>query len=399
MKAERLTSRLRTSDALRVGAIGLRARRGRTVLTAIGIAIGIAAMVAVLGISASSRADLLAQLDRLGTNLLAVTPGQSFLGDNAKLPTDAPAMIRRIAPVQSAAAVATTDATVRRSDLIPNTETGGLSVVAAETNLVKTLQGHVRDGTFLNDATKRYPSVVLGADAATTLGIASVTGAPRVFIGGQWFTVIGILDPLPLAPALDQSVMVGFPVAIARLGIDSSPSTIYARTDPSQVDAVQAVLPATANPAAPNEITVTRPSDALAARAATNRALTALLLGLGGVALLVGGVGIANVMVISVLERRSEIGLRRALGATRRHVRIQFVLEAIGLAAAGGITGVLLGSAITGVYAHSRGWRLALPAGGLAGGVACALVIGGLAGLYPASRAARLAPAEAIQPA
>jgi putative ABC transport system permease protein len=399
VSADQLTSRLRLPDALRVGAVGLRARRGRTILTAIGIAIGIAAMVAVLGISASSRADLIAQLDRLGTNLLAVKPGQSFLGQASELPKASPAMIRRIGPVQSAAAIATTKATVRRSDFIPSTETGGLSVVAAETNLVSTLKGHIRDGTFLNDATKRYPSVVLGAGAAKTLGVTSVRGAPKVFISGKWFTVIGILDPLPLAPTLDESVIVGFPTAVALLGIDGSASTIYVRADPSEMDTVRSVLPATANPEAPNEIQITRPSDALAARAATDQALTALLLALGGVALLVGGVGIANVMVISVLERRSEIGLRRALGATRRHVRIQFVLEAIGLAAAGGITGVLLGAAITGIYAQTRGWTVAIPAAGLAAGVGCALLIGGLAGLYPASRAARLAPAEAIKPA
>jgi putative ABC transport system permease protein len=396
---ERLVSRLRPEDALLVGTVGLRSRRGRSALTAVGIAIGIAALVAVLGISASSKADLLAELDRLGTNLLEVKPGQSFLGEDSKLPTAAPAMIRRIAPVESASATGSVDATVRRTNYIDEAETGGIGVVAAEPNLLSTLGGSMRRGTFLNRASTKYPAVVLGAEAAAILGITSVEGSPRVFLGGQWFTVIGILDPLPLTPSLDRAALIGFPIANELFGTSRSASTVYVRTDPDTVEDVRAVLPATANPTAPNEVEVTRPSDALAARAATDEALTALLLGLGGVALLVGGVGIANVMVISVLERRTEIGVRRALGATKRHIRLQFLVEALLLAALGGITGVLLGSVVTAVYAQLRGWSIAVPFTGLLGGVAAALVIGGLAGLYPAARAARLAPAEAVRPA
>jgi putative ABC transport system permease protein len=393
------SSRLRPGDAFTLGAVGLRTRRGRTLLTALGIAIGIAALVAVLGISASSRTDLLARLDRLGTNLLEVQPGQSFLGDESKLPDDAPAMARRIGPVESAAAVASVSATVRRTDYIDEFETGGISVVAAEPQLASTLGATLHGGTFLNHASARYPAVVLGAEAARVLGIDGVAGSPRVFVSGRWFTVVGILDPLELTPSLDRAAIVGFPVAKEEFGIDGSASTLYVRTDPDRVESVRDVLPATANPQAPNEVQVTRPSDALEARAATDDALTALLLGLGGVALLVGGVGIANVMVISVLERRTEIGVRRALGATKRHIRLQFLVEALLLAAAGGLAGVALGAAVTGVYAALRGWTLAIPFAALAGGVGAALAIGAVAGLYPAARAARLAPAEAVRPA
>jgi putative ABC transport system permease protein len=356
-------------------------------------------MVAVLGISASSKADLIAELDRLGTNLLQVTPGQSFLGRDAKLPTDAPAMIRRVGPVQSAAATASVSANVRRSDWISPLETGGISVLAAEPTLLETLQGRVRSGTFLNDATSHYPAVVLGAEAARSLGIRSVDGNPRILVGGQWFTVVGILDGLPLAPTIDRAALIGFPVAESMFGIDGTASSVFVRTDPDQVDAVRNVLPATANPAAPNEVQVDRPSDALAARAATDDALTALLVALGGVALLVGGIGIANVMVISVLERRREIGVRRALGASRHHIRVQFVVEAVLLAALGGITGVLLGALITGGYAAASDWKVAIPAGALAAGIGVALLVGGIAGLYPAARAARLEPAEAVRAA
>jgi putative ABC transport system permease protein len=396
--AGRWRSRLRPGDAVAVGTVGLRAKRGRTLLTALGIAIGIAAMVAVVGISASSRADLLAELDELGTNLLQVQPGSSPFGDAATLPVTAPDMIRRIGPVTSAAATRNVGGvTVRRTDLIPAEQTGGIAVVATEPELLETVGGTMAEGTFLNDATATLPTVVLGSEAASRLGITDLDADPLLWIGGQWFRVIGLLDPVPLGPDLDRSALVGYPVARELFDIDESASTVRVRTDPDQVAAVRSVLGPTANPEAPDEVNVTRPSDALAAKAEADETLTALLLGLGGVALLVGGVGIANVMVISVLERRAEIGVRRALGATRAHVRTQFLVESVMLAGLGGALGVALGAAMTAVYADVRGWRLAIPLAGLAGGVAASLVVGGLAGLYPASRASRLPPADAVR--
>jgi putative ABC transport system permease protein len=394
----RWRSRLRASDAVAVGTVGLRAKRGRTLLTALGIAIGIAAMVSVVGISASSRADLLAELDELGTNLLQVQPGQTPFGEAATLPTTAPDMIRRIGPVTSAAATRTVSGvSVRRTDMIPADRTGGIAVVATEPQLLETVGGSVDEGTFLNDATVTLPTVVLGSEAATRLGITHLDGDPLVWIGGHWFRVIGILDPVPLGPDLDRSALIGYPVGRELFDIDESASTVRVRTDPGAVAEVRDVLGPTANPDAPDEVEVTRPSDALEAKAKADETLTALLLGLGGVALVVGGVGIANVMVISVLERKAEIGVRRALGATRAHVRTQFLVESVLLAGLGGALGVALGAAMTAVYADLRGWRLAIPLAGLAGGVAASLVVGGLAGLYPAARASRLPPAEAVR--
>jgi putative ABC transport system permease protein len=389
-------SRLAPQDVLRVGAVGLSARKLRAALSALGIAIGIAAMVAVLAISESSKADLLSSLDRLGTNLLTVAPGQSIFGEAAALPDQAPAMVGRIGPVEAVSTTGAVDASVFRSELIPTTETKGLTTLAADPSLPATVGATLADGVFLDAASARYPAVVLGSTAARRLGIARAGGGVQVVIGGHRFTVVGILDPVTLTPALDTAALVGFEAAERYLDDEGDVSSLYVRSDPEDVDDVQSVLALTASPEHPDEVDVSRPSDAIEARAAAKSAFTSLFLGLGAVALLVGGVGIANVMVISVLERRSEIGLRRALGATRRHLGIQFLTESLLLSLAGGIAGVALGAAVAGAYASSRGWEVVVPPAVMLGGALAAVVVGAVAGLYPALRAARLAPVEAL---
>ena len=382
-----------------MGSAGLRTRRLRAALSALGVAIGIASMVAVLGISASSKADLLARLDALGTNLLTVAPGQDFLGEDAELPASARAMIAAMDSVDGAAAVTGVDETVRKSDYVPSEETGGIAVMAADESLLATLDGRLRAGRFLDAALDRYPAVVLGSVAAKRLGIDDVRSAPRVWLGDRWFTVVGVLEPLPLAPELDRSALIGYPAAEALFRTDRNASKVYLRTDPDRVDAVRALLAATANPEAPTEVDVSRPSDGLAARAAARDAFTTLFLGLGAVALVVGGVGIANVMVVSVLERRAEIGLRRAIGARRRHIAAQFLVESLLLSGLGGLAGAALGAAVTAGYAATQGWVLVVPVLALAGGAGAALVVGAVAGLYPALRAARLSPTDALRSA
>jgi putative ABC transport system permease protein len=391
-------SHLSGRDLARVGLGGLRSRKVRALLSGLGIAIGIASMVAVLGISASSKADLIAQLNKLGTNLLTVTPGQSFTGQQPELPATAAAMIRRIAPVEGASSVETiSNRNVFATPYISTYDTNGIVVDATDVTLIHALAGTLKEGEFLTPATIHYPAVVLGAVTAQLLGIVTAGQGVRVFLGGHWFSVVGILNPLPLAPEIDTDALIGFPIAKDLFQADGNPTEIYIRTDPSTVDQVTNVLPETAYPQQPEEVTVNRPSDALAARADANNAFTSLFLGLGAIALLVGGIGIANIMVISVIERRSEIGLRRSLGATRRHIAIQFLTEALLLAGIGGLGGAVIGAAATAGYALNRGWAVAVPSYALFGGFGAALLIGALAGLYPALRAARLSPTEALR--
>lgn len=390
-------ARLALSDVVRVGATGLRTRPLRAFLSALGIAIGIAAMIAVMGISTSSREDLNRQLAALGTNLLTVSPGQGLFGEEAHLPNESIEMIDWIGPVELVTAIGQlTEARVYRNDKVPVGQSGGIAVVATQTDLLGAVGAEVAGGVFLNEATARYPAVVLGAAAAQRLGVPTTGDHQQVWLGGQWFTVVGVLRPVPLAPELDNAAMIGWPVAQGLLDFDGYPTTIYTRIGESYVEEVRGVLAATANPQAPNEVVVSRPSDALAAKQAADTTLNALLLGLGGVALLVGGIGVANTMVISVLERRAEIGLRRSLGATRGQIRTQFVTESLLLSALGGVGGVVLGIGVTTAYATYQSWPTVVPAWAMIGGVAATLIIGAVAGLYPAVRASRLSPTEAL---
>ncbi len=392
-------SRLRFSDLIRTGLLGLTTRLGRTVLTAGGIAIGIASMVSVLGISSSSTADVLAELDRLGTNLLAVEAGASFLDDDVRLPDTSSARIRRIPATENAAALTPVSVDILKSDVMPNGRNGGVQVSATEAELLDTLAGTVADGRFLNSGDGQLPVVVLGSEAAERFGITTVKYRPAVQLGEHRFAVVGILDPLALYPDIDRMALIGYDVAEDLFASKRAPGTVYLRTDPDYVEQVRDILARTVDPSSPSSVSVTRPSEALSAKAEVNKSLTNLLLGLGAVALVVGGVGIANVMVISVIERRGEIGVRRALGATRRHIAAQFVVESAALALIGGTVGVAIGALVTIGYAKRQDWTVSVPLEGLALGVLTALVIGAVAGLYPAVRAARLDPAEAVRPA
>lgn len=387
-------ARLGPRDVLHVGSAGLRTRPLRVVLSALGIAIGIATMIAVVGISSSSKAQLLRQLDQLGTNLLVASPGQGLFGEKVKLPKESIGMLSRVPGVEQVGATGDLAQSVRRSEKIPSAETGGITVKAATEGLLDVVRGAVGSGTWLNEANGRYPSTVLGHVAAQRLGITAP--GQQVYIGGRYFTVIGILDPLPLAPEIERAALVGWDGAGTLLDFDGHPTQIYERSTDQAVGAVRELIPRTVDPQNPRNVQVTDPSSALQAKAATEGAFTDLLLGLGGVALLVGGVGVANTMIISVLERRHEIGLRRSLGATRGQIRLQFVTESLLLSGLGGLAGVALGAAATYAFAASGGLPWVVPLWAVTGGFGATLLIGTVAGLYPAVRASRLSPTLAL---
>jgi putative ABC transport system permease protein len=390
-------ARLRTADLARLAVVGLAARKLRAALSALGIAIGVAAIVAVLGLSQSSAAGLNAEIAALGTNLLTVENGQTFTGGTAELPKSAPSMIARIAGVTGVQDTGQVNGiTAYKSRYINPIETNALSVDATSLHLPRAASTSLAQGRFLNAATEREPVTVLGAAAAQRMGIDRIWPGERIWVGSKWFYVVGILRPAVLAPEIDSSVLIGYPAARKYLNFDGRPSTIYVKAATSRVRVVDSLLAAQANPENPSYVTVSQPSAALTAQAAAKGAFSTLFLGLGAVALLVGAIGVANIMVISVLERRSEIGLRRALGATKGHIRVQFLSEAIFLAAIGGVGGVAAGVTATAIYARYKGWATVIPPEAWAGGIGAALVIGAVAGLLPAIRAARLSPTQAL---
>jgi putative ABC transport system permease protein len=399
--------RLRLDDGLRVASVGLRSRPLRAALSALGIAIGTAAIVGVLGLSASSQAGLIAEINQLGTNMLTVEAGQSFTGGAAQLPLEAPARITLLDNVQQVAHTALLkNGKVYRNSMIPVANTRGIEVRATSLNLLSVLSTGVARGEWPNEGTATEPVAVLGSVAARQLGIDRVLPDQRIWLGGQWFNLAGILNPSPLAPDVDASALVGYPAAEKYLGYVAlvggekkagPPRTIYVRAATGHEAAVQSLLAQTANPEAPYEVNVSQPSDVLTARAAAAGAFNSLFLGLGVVALIVGAVGVANIMIISVLERRSEIGLRRALGATKNQIRTQFLAESILLAVMGGVVGVVAGAAATVVYASSKGWAIVIPVEAWSGAIAAAILIGAFAGLIPAARASRMPPTVALR--
>ncbi|MCM4082125.1 ABC transporter permease [Paractinoplanes hotanensis] len=389
---------MRPLDLFGLGLLGLRTRPARAALSGLGIAIGIATMLVVTGIPASSQAALVEELDALGTNALQAV-ARPDVEPPARLPESAVEMVRRIGPVTAVSAVANTHTLVRRNDRTDPADGLGLTVLASRLDLLPTIDARIRRGRWLTPATERFPAVVLGSVAATRLGITDLIPgrpSPQVVIADRGFTVVGILATTPLSPDIDRSVLVGWPAAKAHLDFDGSPTVLYVQCDEPQLEAVRAVLAETVSPERPGAVVVTRPSDALAAKRATESSFSVLFLALAAVALIIGGIGVANTMVVSVLERRSEIGLRRALGATRGQIRGQFLTESVLLATAGGLGGTTLGLLATLGYARWQDWPLVVPAEAALAGVGSAVVIGVLAGVYPCVRAARLTPTQAL---
>jgi putative ABC transport system permease protein len=320
------------------------------------------------------------------------------LGNTTNLPTTATPMIGAMRDVEGDAPIyQLSNANVYRTSYVPSEETGGIGVEATSDNMPGVVSTSMASGHFLGAVANRYPEVVLGSQAASTLQIPEANGNILVDIGNRLFAVVGILKPVALDSSLNPEAFISLPVAERLFALKPAATEIYVLSDQNTVGSVSNLLPATADPEDPSGVSVSRPSNVLQARAAAQGQFTTLLLGLGAVALLVGAIGIANIMFISVLERRGEIGLRRALGATRRHISTQFLAESALLATIGGAAGLLLGAGATEIYAASRGEPFVIPLYAIIASPAAGLVIGALAGVYPAMKAARLSPTEALR--
>ena len=390
-------NKLRTRDLFFVAVYGVKARKGRAALTSIGIGIGIAAIVAVSGIAASGSADLLSTLESLGTNLVKASPQAGFFGTQEELPEGVIGMVERIGPVEEVTSTTQTDLLVRRSNFISEFEGGGISTIVTSSELLNVIGGKLSEGRFITDGLSDLPVTVLGSVTAKRLGITNLSKPTKILIDDEWFGVIGIVEELKIHPDLDRSVFIGYGAAKILFDINEEPTTIYLRANPTFIEDVVEVIAPSMNPENPDQVEVSRPSDALEAQQAVEASFTNLLLGLGSVALLVGGVAIANVMVMSVLERRMEIGVRRSIGATRREIRYQFLLESIVLSGIGGLVGVMLGSLITLAYTNYTNIVFSIPVWQILGAVVLALLIGAISGVYPAIKASKIQPAEAVR--
>ena len=387
--------RVGAADLVRVSFRGLRGQPLRFVLSVLGIAIGVAAMVAVGGITQSSRAELSSLLSRLGTNVLRVYPAPDLQGQPTRLPATASTMLANIGPVERTAAVSELPGVgVYRSPYVPSGNTNSLTVAAVAPDLLAVLHGQLSRGHWFTGAEQYFPTVVLGSSAAARLAIDD-TGV-RVWVRDQWCVVVGILAPLPLAPDLDSTAMVPVAAAARYLAADGTSTSVYVRAPDTRIREISAVVPATAAPEHPDQVGVDRPTDALTAKLTADATLNRLLIGLAAIGLLVGGVGVSNTMIIAVLERRSEIGLRCSLGATRRVIGLQFLTESVLMSASGGALGVVLGYAVTIGYARWQGWQLSLPLWVGAVAIAVTALVGSVAGLYPAVKASRESPTSAL---
>jgi len=391
-------SRLRLRDLLGAAWLGVSSRPQRTALASLGVALGIASLTALTSAAASNQAQLLADFDRMGANLAVVSPSTAPNSSPIPLPDTAPHTVQRVDGVEDVGVFETApeDIRVYRTDLVPEEETNGIKVAVARPDVLAAVEARLATGRWFDDATRNLPVTVLGSAAAKRLGMDRAGG--RVWIGGQWYGVIGILGSAGLASDLNDAAVIGDRwVRNTFTGTSIGDiSAIYVRAAPGRLEALKETLASAASPGSPF-VQVNALSDLAEARATADDSLSTLGLALAGIALLVGAVGIANTMVVTVLERRGEIGLRRSLGARPRHIAVQFLTEAAVLAAIGGVAGLLLGVCAAAALAFASAQPLVVPVEIAMASPVVAILVGALAGISPALRAARLSPTLALR--
>ncbi|MAT37817.1 MAG: hypothetical protein CL420_07250 [Acidimicrobiaceae bacterium] len=388
-------------EILNVAISGLTARKVRTLLIMLGPVLGAAGIVAAVGLNESAKGDVRQTLERLGTNLIVASADGSFsAGQAPTLPEDAVERSMNVSTVDRVAGITE----IGSLTVLPSQggkdffRTIPIPVLTSDQNLLNVLDAQMLHGRFINgsDESNVFRSAVMGHDLANDYQY--LPGELRTIdVDGETYGVVGVIEKVDLVPKLDTAIIIPKSSAEEDFDVEQKPTTLYVRATEGNVDSTAEALPMAINLGGDEAVTVAVPSDLLEAQGAVDTTLRNILFLMGGLALLVGGVGIANVMSISVIQRSGEIGIRRALGHTKMTIALQFVLEALFVGVLGGIAGVVTGVCVIYLVSSILGWiaTLNIPLFLVAGGMA--LIVSVIAGLYPAWKAARLEPLETLR--
>ncbi len=400
-------ARLGVRELLTETLAGVMARPGRTVLTVLGTVLGVAALVATLGISKTAGNQIVQSFDALEATGVVVQPVVADVNGKqvakVNLPWDVESRLQ-LNGVRSAGALAEVKvaggAVVRRSQVRDpsGANEASLRTVAVSPGLLDAVRGKVLQGRWfdIGNVERGDRVVVLGAEAARRLGITRLDQRPAIFIGDEVFTVIGIIGDLAREKDLENSVLLPSGIAAERFGA-GAPTKVVIDTELGAAQLIASQAPIALAPNDPAGVRVGAPPSLSRARSGVETEVNSLFLILGLVTLVVGAIGIANVTLVTVLERVGEIGLRRALGAARRHIAYQFLMESAAMGLLGGIVGASLGIGVITAVSMSRQWTPVLDASIPLGAPVLGTVIGLLAGIYPALRAASMEPVEALR--